>query len=86
MPVVWTDGRSIACSVYDHVITKFSGKVGYHISSAMGLRPRARLARGWSSAINNKDDDDDDDDDGLGILVISLDSQGYPGNAFARRF
>ena len=25
MPVVWTDGRSLARSVYSHVITKFSG-------------------------------------------------------------
>ena len=41
----------VARSVYGHVIAKFSGMVDYHISLAMGLRPRARFARGWSSAI-----------------------------------
>ena len=40
------DGRS-----YGHVITKFSRMSDYHISLAMGLRPPARFARGWSSAI-----------------------------------
>ena len=40
MPVVRTDGRSLARSVYGHVITKFSRMVDYHISLVMGLRPR----------------------------------------------
>ena len=40
--------------MYGHVITKFSGMVDYHISLAMGLCPRARFARGWSSAKKTK--------------------------------
>ena len=45
MPVVQTDGRTVTW------LPNFLGWVDYHISLAMGLRPRARFARGWSSAI-----------------------------------
>ena len=41
MPVVWTDGRSVARAVYGHVFTKFS-RIGYgapHVRAS-----RARLA------------------------------------------
>ena len=45
-PVVRTDGRTVTW------LPNFLGWVDYHISLAMGLRPRAREARAWSSAIN----------------------------------
>ena len=58
LPVDWVilhwytcgaDGRSLArCTVTWS--PNFLGWVDYHISLAMGLRPRARFARGWSSA------------------------------------
>ena len=54
------DGRSLerafGRSVYGHVITKFSG-MGRFIYLAMGLRPRARFARAWSSATTTVWDD-----------------------------
>ena len=34
-------GQAVGRSVYAHVITNFLGWVDYHISLAMGLRPRA---------------------------------------------
>ena len=48
MPVVRTDGRTVTW------LPNFLGWVDYHISLAMGLRPRARFARRWSSAIKEK--------------------------------
>ena len=45
IPVVRTDGRTVTW------LPNFLAQVDYHISLAMGLRPRARFARGWSSAI-----------------------------------
>ena len=45
IPVVRTDGRTVTW------LPNFLGWVDYHISLAMLLRPRARFARGWSSAI-----------------------------------
>ena len=50
MPVVRTDGRSLARRTVTW-LPNFVGWVDYHISLAMGLCPRARFARGWSSAI-----------------------------------
>ena len=44
IPVVGTDGRTVTW------LPNFLGWVDYHISLAIGLRPRARFARGWSSA------------------------------------
>ena len=35
-------------------LPNFFGWLDYHISLAMGLRPRARFARGWSSSIKLK--------------------------------
>ena len=53
MPVVRTDGRSLArCTVT--WLPNFLGWVDYHISLAMGLCPRVRFARGWSSAMRTK--------------------------------
>ena len=46
IPVVRTDGRTVTW------LPNFLGWVDYHISLAMGPRPRARFARGWSSAIS----------------------------------
>ena len=43
MPVVRTDGRAGGRSVYGHVITKFSRRVDYHISLALGLRQGVEL-------------------------------------------
>ena len=45
IPVVRTDGRTVTW------LPNFLGWVDYHISLTLGLRPRARFARGWSSAI-----------------------------------
>ena len=50
MPVVRTDGRSLARSVYGHVVTKFSqmGRLPHFLNKlAMGLRA-------WSSAKTTK--------------------------------
>ena len=47
VPVVRTDGRTVTW------LPNFLGWVDYHISLAMGLHPRARFARAWSSAIIN---------------------------------
>ena len=47
-PVVRTDGRTVTW------LPNFLGRVDYHISLAMGLRPRARFARGWSSAMTEE--------------------------------
>ena len=48
MPVVRTDGRSLARSVYGHVITKFSQSRLPHFLSLMGLRRGAPLRQEFS--------------------------------------
>ena len=56
MPVVRTDGRSLDRSLARCTVTwlpNFLGWVDYHISLAMGLCPRTRFARGWSSTTNS---------------------------------
>ena len=56
-PVVRTDGRTatwlpnfLGWVDYHISLPHFLTTFPYHISLAMGLRPRARFARGWSSA------------------------------------
>ena len=54
MPVVRTDGRSLARSVYGHVITKFSrmGRLPHFLSYGAPPTRCAKWGRAWSSAIN----------------------------------
>ena len=50
----WLSHFTLVCLWCGRTVTwlpNFLGWVDYHISLAMGLCPRARFARGWSSAI-----------------------------------